>query len=873
MPETVFLKDYKPSAFLISETSLDVRIYEEHTRVISAFKITNRENVKGQSLVLHGKALKLIAVAIDGRILNANEFEVSEDELTIISAPDAFVLNMEVEISPETNKSCEGLYQSGNILCTQNEPEGFRRITYCLDRPDVMSVYQTRIEADKVRFPVLLSNGNPVDRGDLSDGRHFTLWKDPFPKPSYLFALVAGDLGLVEDRFITRSGRSVLLQVFVDKGNEDRAGHALYSLKSAMKWDEDRFGLEYDLDIYMIVAVDAFNMGAMENKGLNIFNSTCVLANPKTATDATYQRIESIIAHEYFHNWTGNRVTCRDWFQLTLKEGLTVFRDQEYSCDMMSRTVKRIEEVNYLRNTQFVEDAGPTAHPIQPASYIEINNFYTPTVYRKGAEVIRMIHLFIGGKLFREGIDKYFELYDGQAVTTEDFIHSMEIVSGVDFTKFKDAWYHQAGTPEVNVETSYDESRHSYSISLKQSCRPTSECESKKPYLFPVLFGLLDEKGDEFIINSENLGCKQGYMRMNRFEETFTITGISSKPVPSFLRNFSAPVKLNYEYSKAELIFLFTHDNDAFNRYEAGQRLAIIELELLIAASQKGEPLNVDPRVVDAFGSILLDENLDDDLKAEFISMPSGIVLVERMDVCDFDSAHVARETLIMELSAKFTEQLKSIYDIRFSFDRNYSVEPQEVGRRALQNKALYYLAKTGLRTFEDLAVKQMAESNNMTDELAAFSILCELEPVVRKKAVNEFYDKWKDDSLVMNNWFAIQASSSVDSIHIELEGLEKNSSFDSENPNKIRSLYGAFMNNLVQFHNETGRGYKYLADKVLQVDSFNSNVAASLSLGFKKYSKLGPNRKLLMEFQLKRILAHGGLSRDVYEIVSKTLG
>ena len=732
-----------------------------------------------------------------------------------------------------------------------------------------MSVYTTRIEASRDRFPILLSNGNKVESGDLDNNRHYVVWNDPHKKPSYLFALVAGDLGLVSDEYKTASGRHVTLEIFVDKGNEDRAQHSLDSLKKAMKWDEDVYGLEYDLDIYMIVAVDAFNMGAMENKGLNIFNSTCALANPKTATDQNFQSIEGIIGHEYFHNWTGNRVTCRDWFQLTLKEGLTVFRDQQFSADMTSAPVKRIEEVSSLRNHQFVEDAGPTAHPIKPASYIEINNFYTSTVYRKGAEVIRMIHTFIGAENFRKGMDKYFELFDGQAVTTEDFVHSMELASGYDFTQFK-LWYCQAGTPEVTVKSEYDEAAQTLSLTVSQACRPTPECEDKKPFNFPLCLGLLDSAGNDMplIVDGEEIP----FINVTEATQTTVFTGVKEKPVLSLLRGFSAPVKLKYEYTKEELTFLLANDNDPFNRYEAGQRLAITELEKLIENVKKGEELSVDSDVISAFGSVIKDKNLEDAFKAIALILPTLTVLTERMDVVDYDSADKARDFMRRELAEAFEAQFMEVYNSLKSTAGEYCVAPSEVGKRSLQNVLLGYLNSLEKKEYSALALGQLTCATNMTDEISALSILCNYDTSEREEGISLFYDRWKDDVLVMNKWFAVQASSKMPNVIEEVVKLSQNPAFDDKNPNKIRSLYGAFIGNAVQFHAADGSGYKLIADLVLSVDKFNPNIAGGLSLAFKKFAKLDEKRQSIMEEHLNRILAEDGLSRDVYEIVSKTL-
>lgn len=870
-PRTIYLKNYKKPDYLIPELYLDFIINDDATVVKSKLSVeANYEGDKAEPLILNGDKLQLLSVAIDGIKVDSMGYELTEDTLTLHPTSKSFTLEIETKIEPQNNKALEGLYQSGDIFCTQNEPEGFRRITYFLDRSDVMSVYTTRIEAEKKRFPVLLSNGNKTDEGDLGNGRHFVTWNDPFKKPSYLFALVAGDLAKVEDSYKTVSGKDVKLEIFVDHGNEDRSQHALDSLKKAMKWDEEVFGLEYDLDIYMIVAVDAFNMGAMENKGLNIFNSSCALANTKTATDANFQTIEAIIAHEYFHNWTGNRVTCRDWFQLTLKEGLTVFRDQEFSMDMTSRTVKRIEEVSYLRNSQFTEDSGPTAHPIKPASYIEINNFYTPTVYRKGAEVIRMIHTLIGKENFRKGMDKYFELFDGQAVTTEDFVYSMEQGSGRDLTHFKN-WYCQAGTPRLEVSSSYDLSAQEYTLNVKQWCPPTPECEEKKPFHMPLRLGLIDSNGNDMPLNLKEGALLHGdTLELTESEHSFVFTGIKEKPVPSLLREFCAPVILNYDYSNSELAFLLANDNDEFNRYEAGQRLAIIELESLIDAIKSGEEFQVNTQVLEAFGKLIKDDSIDLAFKAQALMLPSVTELIERMDVCDFEGAFAAREAMKKAIAMNFTDDLHKIYEDT-NISAVYSTDPQEVGRRSLKNTVLSYLCSLEFPQYINLAGEQFNSSNNMTDEIAALSILSDFDNDVSSSAIDKFYDTWKDDVLVMNKWFAVLASSKRPGVLDKVRELESCLAYDNQNPNKIRSLIGAFTGN-VQFHVIDGSGYEFVTDKIIEIDKFNPSMSAGLARCFRKYAKMDEVRKSLMKTQMERVLAEKDVSKDAYEIISKTL-
>ncbi|MCM8533989.1 MAG: aminopeptidase N [Lentisphaeraceae bacterium] len=869
-PKTIYLKDYKEPDFIIKETHLDFIINSKSTLVKSRLVMEQSDkSLENPKLELTGEKMELKSLKVNGQSFSQDQYALTESNLTFEPKEKEFTVEIETEIEPQNNKALEGLYQSGDIFCTQCEPEGFRKITYFMDRSDVMSIYTTRIEADKTKYPILLSNGNKIDSGDLADGRHFVTWNDPFKKPSYLFALVAGDLALVKDSYKTISGKDVALEIYVDHGNEDRSQHALDSLKKSMKWDEDTFGLEYDLDIYMIVAVDAFNMGAMENKGLNIFNTSCALANPKTATDANFQSIEGIIAHEYFHNWTGNRVTCRDWFQLTLKEGLTVFRDQQFSMEMTSRPVKRIEEVCYLRNSQFTEDSGPTAHPIKPESYIEINNFYTPTVYRKGAEVIRMIHTLIGVEAFRAGMDKYFELHDGQAVTTEDFVNAMELGSGRDLTQFKN-WYCQAGTPRLDVASEYDSSAKTFTLKVQQSCPATPESSEKKPFHMPLNIGLLDSHGSDLPLTLSCGTPVHGFVELTKESENFVFTGINDKPVPSLLRDFSAPVMLNYDYSEADLAFLLASDNDEFNRYEAGQRLALIQLEKLIIAYKAGNSLSVDSAILDAFKSLLSDKNIDNAFKAEALALPTVTTLVEAMAVCDYDAAFAARSFLRKAIASSHIALFKEIYKSCLS-DAPYSVDPKEVGRRSLQNTCLSYISLIDEESSLDIVVNQFNSATNMTDEISSLACLVHVDSPKAKTAIKDFYNKWHEDVLVMNKWFAVQAGSHLANTLGRVKELEKDSAYDDQNPNKIRSLVGAFVGN-VQYHAADGSGYKFLADKIIEIDKFNPSMSSGLARCFRKYAKLDSARKALMKAEMERILAVEGLSKDSFEIVSKTL-
>jgi aminopeptidase N len=873
-PRKIRLSDYRPPAFLIAELKLDVNIADPIATVTAILSV-GRNPASEESavpLVLLGESIELVSVAINDVPLRSDDFILGDTSLTICDVPDEpFSLTIVNVTHPDDNTALEGLYRSGSNLCTQNEPEGFRRFTYFPDRPDVMSVYTTRIEADKAQYPVLLANGNRIDGGDLDGGRHFAVWHDPHAKPSYLFALVAGELGMVEDSFTTCSGRDVVIQIFVDPGNEDRCQHAIDSLKKSMKWDEDVYGLEYDLDIFMIVAVDAFNFGAMENKGLNIFNSQCALADPKTATDDNYQRIESIIAHEYFHNWTGNRVTCRDWFQLTLKEGLTVFRDQEFSADVTSRPVKRIADAASLRDYQFVEDSSPTAHPIKPSEYIEINNFYTSTVYKKGAEVIRMIHTFIGAEAFRRGTDLYFERHDGQAVTTEDFIDAMQTASGFDLTQFQ-RWYHQAGTPTLTISGEYDADTAAYRLTVGQRFADTARFGDNKPCHLPLAVGLLDSAGADMPLclkGSSEAPSTTCILSLTEAEQVFEFTGVSEPPTPSLLRSFSAPVNIEYPYTTEALCFLLANDSDAFNRYQAGQNLAVRELGRFMAAPpDDGENFTFDEAVMNAFGRVLTDGDLDCAFKSHALRPPTVTTLVEPMPICDFDAAFNARQAFRRAFAARYADELVGVYE-ELADDGIFSVDTDSMHRRMLRNTALGFLTALEEPDYLNLALRQFESASNMTNEFAALACLCQAHSPQHDLAVAAFYKRWKHESLVMNKWLAVQAGSPLPNVIERVRKLERTDVFERQNPNKIRALYGAFSYNFTQFHHIDASGYTFIADKVLDVSRFNPNAAATLALAFKKYPKLDQGRKAAALAQLERILAKPELSKDVYEIVS----
>jgi aminopeptidase N len=859
-PQTVLLKDYKAPAFFVEEIDLRFDLHEDHTDVFS--KVHFRKNAKSTDadLVLDGEKLELLSIHLNGKELGKSEYSVSESELKIRNAPTEFRLEIATRIKPQENLTLEGLYKSKGMFCTQCEAQGFRKITYYPDRPDVMAIFTTTIEADKKKYPILLSNGNLIEKKELENGRHSAKWKDPFRKPAYLYALVAGNLGKVEDHFTTKSGRNVKLEIFVDLGNEDRTQHAMDSLKKSMKWDEEVYGLEYDLDIFMIVAVDDFNMGAMENKGLNIFNSSLVLAKPETATDTDYENIEAVVAHEYFHNWTGNRITCRDWFQLSLKEGLTVYRDQEFSSDVTSRAVCRIDNVSRLRQFQFAEDAGPMAHPIRPSSYIEINNFYTATVYEKGSEVIRMIATILGKDGFRKGMDKYFELFDGQAVTTEDFVHSMEIANGVDLKQFRETWYEQAGTPEVKVQASFSNGKAK--IEFTQTCAPTPGQEVKRPFHIPFAMALLDQSG--------NLQ-KESLLHLKKEKETFEFE-VKEKPVLSLLRNFSAPVKVKAEQSDHDLMLLLAKDSDSFARWEAGQTLFLKEIQKLVSAFQAGSPLQVNEPLVFTMGKIAADSTIDPALRAQLLDIPEEGYLGQQMPVILVDAVHAAREFLEKSIARGNEAVFRKIYS-EMENSGAYRYHPLDVGKRSLRKALLAYLTNTGKAEHAQEALRLCKNSNNLTEELSGLIALIHHEGSERDQAFDHFYQKWNKDSLVMNKWLMSQSVSSVKGGLERLKRIMKDPVFNINNPNKVYSLLVAFGRmNLTQFHAEDGSAYKFFADLVMDIDARNPSVASRMVSLFNQWKRFDPKRQALMKAELERIVAKAGISNGVFEIASKAL-
>jgi len=892
-PKTVRLDDYQVPPFIIEATQLHVDITEQVTRVSATLEIKrNPEDAAGsRPLQLDGgKALVTRKLAIDGRELMSNEYNIEGETLFITDPPEQFTLTSLVEIKPQENLALEGLYRSGDMFCSQCEAEGFRNITWYMDRPDVMAPFETTIVADKGNFPVLLSNGNAVARGEQGD-RHWVTWRDPFKKPAYLFALVAGDLDFVEDEFVTMSGRKIVLQIFTESHNIDKVDFAMVSLKHSMAWDEKFYGREYDLDIFMIVAVESFNMGAMENKGLNVFNTSCVLARPDTTTDAGYQRVESVIAHEYFHNWSGNRVTCRDWFQLSLKEGFTVFRDQQFSAFMGSAAVSRMNDVSALRTAQFPEDAGPMAHSIRPDAYMEINNFYTATVYEKGAEVVRMISTLIGAQGFRKGTDLYFERHDGQAVTTDDFVTAMEDANGVDLNQFR-RWYSQAGTPELSVVGTYHADRQCYQLTVRQTCPPTPGQTEKAPFHLPLAVGLLGSEGQDLVFGlagSEPAFIEQQsdlftmVLSVTEAEQVFELVNVSEPPVPSLLRGFSAPVKLEFAYSRDELMFLMSHDNDGFNRWEASQRLAVDVIIEGVEQIQDGKPLTVDSRLFKAMELNLAnalnrdqDASIDKAMIANMMVLPSETYLAELFEVADIDAIHQAREQVACEIAACLKGPLLSVFKMNDQ-QGEYVASAEAIASRSLRNAALAYLMKPADTELVSLCAAQFNKASNMTDTGAAIRALVNSSntaaQAVKHKALVEFYNRWADEALVIDQWFAIQASCPLPGALARVKALMQHPAFDMKNPNRMRSLLASFASqNTVNFHLLDGSGYAFLADCVIELDSFNPQIAARMLTPLTRWRKLDGTRQALMKSQLQKILDAGDLSRDVFEVVTKSL-
>ncbi len=876
-PLRKYRKDYRAPDYFIDHIDLRVDIGAGSTRVDSVLDVRrNPDAPAGRPLRLDGEHMELLAVAVDGRALADGEYTSFEGGLELPALPERCRITISNRIHPESNTALEGLYQSGDMLCTQCEAEGFRRITYFLDRPDVMASYRTTIIADCARYPVLLSNGNRVDEGDTEDGRHWVCWDDPHPKPSYLFALVAGDLACVSDTYTTSSGREVSLQLYVDPGNEDKCPHALESLRQAMAWDERVYGLEYDLDVYMIVAASAFNMGAMENKGLNLFNDKYVLANPQTATDQDFDHVRDVVGHEYFHNWTGNRVTLRDWFQLSLKESLTVFREQSFSADMGSPATRRINQVRHLRSIQFPEDSGPMAHPVRPESYIEMNNFYTMTVYEKGAEVIRMMHTLLGDAAFVQGVKDYLARFDGQAVTIEDFIATLEASSGADLQQFR-LWYSQAGTPELRVEDQYDPERREYTLFVSQRCPATPGQPDKAPMHIPLSVGLLDADGNALplALDGDRTGDESATSRLlhvRQPSEVFRFRNVPTRPVPSLLRDFSAPVKLYYDYTPAQLRLLAQRDQDAFVRWEAGQQRLLDVLVGLTQAHQEQRPFELDDEVVDMMGAVIADTRTDAALVAEMLLLPGEVYLGEQMATIDVDAVVAAHQWLKEQLARRLYDAFLARYrDLAPS--GAYRFEGAEVARRRLRNTCLAYLCAAGRDEAVRLAKAQFDGADNMTATVGAMSALNDATDAARGEVFDAFYERWRGDALVVDKWMTLNATSRRPGALERVIELMSHESFDMRNPNRVRALVGAFCAaNMAGFHRADGEGYRFLADQVLAIDELNAQLAARLVSTITRWRRYAEPRASLMRAQVERIAAATQLSRDVFEQVSQSL-
>ena len=846
--ETIYLKDYKAPQFLIKTCDLVFELFEDHTQVTNLMQITKEDkNVK--DLILNSIDLELLDIYLDDTKLDESRYIIEKESLKILDVGDTFKVIIINKIYPHLNSELEGLYKSGNIFCTQNEPEGFRRITPYIDRPDVMAVFKTTLVANRERYPILLSNGNRESNFKLDDGRHGMTWFDPHPKPSYLFALAAGDLGVVEDKFITKSQKYVRLYIYTDRGNESKCKHAMKSLKDSMKWDEDVYGREYDLSIYNIVAVDSFNMGAMENKGLNIFNSAYVLADEDSATDANFMGIQSVIAHEYFHNWTGNRITCRDWFQLTLKEGLTVFRDQCFSADMNSKEVGRIEDVKALRERQFVEDASPTAHPIQPDSYMAINNFYTATVYEKGAEVIRMIHTLIGEKKYRAGMDLYFETFDGQAVRTDDFLWAMSKAGDIDLEQFK-RWYHQARTPKLKIDESFEDGK--FRVTLTQIIANAVDGTEQKPYYYPLKIALIDKSGKEIL---------EKVLVVSKESQEFVFE-VKSKPVLSINRDFSAPIII--EHKQSNYAFLMKHDKNSFVKYESAQSFALETIEALM----RGEEINEE--YVKAYAHIL-DEELDLSYKALLLELPSVSAIMQRAEVIDFEKIYEAKEKLQKHLASTCKEKFLEIYKQNHKPDSK-ELDAKSLGKRSIKNRCLSLLSSLKNDEIATLANEQYNTSLTMTDRIIALDILEDVSDELSAASLDNFYNRYKNDALVMQKYFSILASSDRVGTLDRVMALQNDDAYNELVPNFVRSLIGVFARNYKYFHAKDGLGYKFIADKIIDIDKINPQMASGLAGAFKIYERLNEQNKTVMKTELQRVLREHSLSKNVYEIISKIL-
>jgi len=870
-PRAINLKDYHAPDYRIAEVNLDFVLEPRATRVTATSKVTLQGD-EGAPLVLDGEQMTLVSVAIDGRKLDESAYAVSDDKLIVHRPPAKFTLQIVTEISPEENTSLSGLYTSKGMFCTQCEAEGFRRITYFLDRPDNLAVYTTRIEADKKAYPVLLSNGNPTASGDLGGGRHFAVWNDPFPKPSYLFALVAGDLGVLKDSFIRGSGKPVDLAIYCEHGNEDRVTYAMDSLKRAMRWDEEKYGCEYDLDIFMIVAVSAFNFGAMENKGLNIFNDKLLLASPETATDDDYARIESVVAHEYFHNWTGDRITCRDWFQLSLKEGLTVFRDQMFSADMRSEGVKRIEDVRMLRMRQFVEDGGPLAHPVQPQSYITIDNFYTATIYEKGSEVIRMLQTLVGKEGYRKATDLYFKRHDGQAATVEDWVKCFEDACGRDLKQFR-LWYAQSGTPTVEAKGAYNPADHTYELTLKQSLGPTPGQPTKQPMVVPVRLGFVGSNGMlPVTLEGDNAsGPDERVLELDTAEKTFKFVDVPEAPLLSVGRHFSAPVHFKTPMKREALAALMARDTDSFNRWEAGQTLATTVLKEMAEAAKSGGTPKADPTYVAAVGQALDRADEDHAFAALMLSPPLESELALASETPDPDAIHAARVALIRAVAAEHGRALHALY-ATLAPRGAFSPDAVPAGRRALRNACLRFITSADDEAAAAVADKHYRDATNMTDMIAGLAALSRMESDRRMRAFDRFHDRFKSDPLVLDKWMSLQAGSPLPGTATAVRELMHSPVFDIKNPNRVRSLVGAFAGNHLRFHAGDGSGYALVGRVIATLDKINPQVAARMAGAFEAWRRYDSKRQALMRAELETLTKLDGLSANLFEVANKMI-
>ncbi|MCG6466479.1 aminopeptidase N [Vibrio parahaemolyticus] len=862
-PQAKYRKDYQAPSHTITDIDLTFDLYDNDTIVTALSKVVQ----KGESttLELDGEGLELRSVKVNGE--DWAHHEVKEASLVLSDLPAEFELKIITKIDPEANTALEGLYKSGGAFCTQCEAEGFRRITYYLDRPDVLAKYTTKVIADKATYPYLLSNGNRIAQGEAENGRHWVQWQDPHPKPAYLFALVAGDFDVLRDKYTTMSGRNVDLEIFVDKGNLDRAGHAMTSLINSMKWDEERFGLEYDLDIYMIVAVDFFNMGAMENKGLNIFNSKFVLANDQTATDRDYLGIEAVIGHEYFHNWTGNRVTCRDWFQLSLKEGLTVFRDQEFSSDLGSRAVNRIDNVRIIRGPQFAEDASPMSHPIRPDKVIEMNNFYTLTVYEKGSEVIRMYHTLLGEEGFQKGMKLYFERHDGTAATCEDFVSAMEDATGVDLKQFR-LWYSQSGTPTLRVNSEYNAEAKTYALTVEQFTEATQDQADKQALHIPFDIELYDSKGQAIplIINGESV---HNVLDIKQDKQTFVFENVVEQPVPSLLREFSAPVKLEYDYSDAELIFLMKHATNDFARWDASQMLLAKYIRQNVTNVQTGSEVQLSEDLIDAFRGVLLDENLEPAFIAQVFSLPSINEITGWYKQIDVDAVDTVLNSITVSLSAALEDELSATYHTLKQ--AGYTIDHAAIGKRALRNQCLQFLAHTDKGN--TLVKAQYEAANNMTDTIAAMSAANSAQLECREELMADYSDKWKHDGLVMDKWFALQGTNPAEDALEKVKATMNHEAFSLKNPNRTRSLIGSFLAaNPVRFHDKSGSGYQFAGEILRQLNDSNPQVASRMIDPLLKFRKYDEARQAMIRAELEKLKAMDNLAKDLFEKVTKAL-